>query len=224
MLDRECFRILGIPESAPESEIKRAYRRMVMELHPDTGQRPDSLAFTKVVEAYRSISNFKSARRILDFPPRSEASAFRKSQGVRKTRTDRNRGQNESLYSIGNTLLNGKTPYLRSFAALRLGNSGQKSSYVYLRKALRDKDPQVVISSVHAIGKLKLEHAAPDLALLFRRGNTAIKNSILETIGIIENYSSFREIIISGMQDTSSVIRRKSLRLFNYLQRKRSAR
>jgi len=224
VLVRECFRILGVPESAPDSEIKRAYRRMVMELHPDTGQRPDSLAFTKVVEAYRSISNLKSARRILDFPPRPEASGFRKSQGVKKARPERNRGQNESLYSIGNTLLNGKTPYLRSFAALRLGNSGQKSSYVYLRKALRDKDPQVVISSVHAIGKLKIGYAAVDLALLFRRSDTAIKNSILETIGVIEDYSGFREIIINGMQDASSVIRRKSLRLFHHLQQKRSTR
>ena len=51
MLDRECFRILGVPESAPDSEITRAYRRMVMELHPDTGQRPDNLAFSRVVEA-----------------------------------------------------------------------------------------------------------------------------------------------------------------------------
>ena len=224
VLARECFRILGVPESAPDSEIKRAYRRMVMELHPDTGQRPDNLAFSRVVEAYRSISSFKSARRILDFPPRPEASGFRKSQGVKRTRAERNWGQNESLHSLGNTLLNGKTPYQRSFAALRLGNSGQKSSYVYLRKALQDKDPQVVISSVRAIGKLKIDYATQDLFSLFRRGDIAVKSSILETLMAIDNYSAFREIIIKGMQDTSSVIRRKSLRLFNSMQQKRSAR
>ena len=81
-----------------------------------------------------------------------------------------------------------------------------------------------MISSVRAIGKLKIDYATQDLFSLFRRGDIAVKSSILETLMAIDNYSAFREIIIKGRQDTSSVIRRKSLRLFNSMQQKRSAR
>lgn len=224
MLAKDCFRILGVAESAPESEIKRAYRRMVMKLHPDTGQRPDNLAFSRVVEAYRSISNLRTAPRIIDFPPRRERYTNRTTTGRKKAETEGHRSCKESLQDIGNALLHGKTPNLRSFAAMRLGNSGRRSSYVYLCKALHDKDSQVVVSTVRAIGKLKIDYAAPDLISLFFRGESAVKVTILETVGVLENYTGFRGIIISGMQDASSVVRRKSLRLFKYMQQQGSNR
>jgi hypothetical protein len=224
VLAKECFRILGVAESAPESEIKRAYRRMVMQLHPDTGQRPDSLAFSRVVEAYRSISNFRTASRIIDFPPRRERYSSRTTAGRRKTEREENRRGKESLHDIGTTLLYGKTPYLRSFAAMRLGNSGRRSSYVYLRQGLHDRDSQVVISSVKAIGKLKIDYAAPELTSLFFRGDNLVRIAILETIGVLEKSAGFRGIILSGMQDDSSVIRRRSLSLFKNLQQQESRR
>lgn len=216
MLDRDCFRILGLSAGAPLTEIKRSYRSMVKELHPDTGLRPDSVAFNRVVEAYRHLSAMNS-KRIIDFPVR-ESRPVHRSQ---PKRTERTRPQNEaasSIFEIGNMLLNGKTPHLRAFAAMRLGNSGRASAYSYLRKGLYDQDSQVVAASIEAIGKLRVQQSASELASLFRRGDDRIKLSILDAVEKMRTPAGFKPIILQGMQDRHAFVRRRSLQLFKTAQ------
>ena len=51
------FRALGLERSATDKEIKKAYRRLSLELHPDKNpdQAPeDAERFKKITESYRS--------------------------------------------------------------------------------------------------------------------------------------------------------------------------
>lgn len=216
MLDRDCFRILGLTAGAPLADIKRNYRIKVKELHPDTGSRPDSLAFNRVVEAYRHLSAVDT-KRIIDFPIR-ESRPVRRAEPKAADSDSRRANPSSSIFEIGTLLLNGKTGHLRAFAAMRLGNSGRASAYSFLRKGLYDQDPQVVAASIEAIGKLRVQQSAPELAALFRRSDDRIKLSILEAVERMRDRAGFKPIILQGMQDRHAFVRRRSLQLFKTAQ------
>jgi molecular chaperone DnaJ len=55
--DRDYYELLGISREASEGEIKRAFRRLARELHPDVSAAPDAEErFREVVEAYEVLS------------------------------------------------------------------------------------------------------------------------------------------------------------------------
>jgi molecular chaperone DnaJ len=55
--DRDYYELLGIGRDASEGEVKRAFRRLARELHPDVSEAPDAdERFREVVEAYEVLS------------------------------------------------------------------------------------------------------------------------------------------------------------------------
>jgi molecular chaperone DnaJ len=55
--DRDYYELLGVTREASEGEIKRAFRRLARELHPDVSEAPDAQErFREVVEAYEVLS------------------------------------------------------------------------------------------------------------------------------------------------------------------------
>lgn len=59
---RDCFRILGLADSASQAEVRRAFRKLALTLHPD--RNPGTSArqhFQEVVEAYRYLSRREPA-------------------------------------------------------------------------------------------------------------------------------------------------------------------
>ena len=57
MPERDLYRVLGISNQAAPGEVKRAYRRIAFDVHPDVGERPDRERFREAHEAYEILSN-----------------------------------------------------------------------------------------------------------------------------------------------------------------------
>ncbi|MGQ0701972.1 MAG: molecular chaperone DnaJ [Gemmatimonadales bacterium] len=54
----DFYRLLGVSRNATEDEIKRAYRRLAMEYHPDRNPSPEAEAkFKDIAEAYSTLSD-----------------------------------------------------------------------------------------------------------------------------------------------------------------------
>src|ERR687885_612514 len=55
---RDYYEVLGVAGDAGPEDIKRAFRRLARELHPDVSDAPDAEhRFREVVEAYEVLSN-----------------------------------------------------------------------------------------------------------------------------------------------------------------------
>src|SRR5438309_10689523 len=62
--DRDYYEVLGVARDADESAIKKSFRRLARELHPDVSDHPEAEArFREITEAYEFLSS--SERRAL---------------------------------------------------------------------------------------------------------------------------------------------------------------
>ncbi|NLF98478.1 MAG: DnaJ domain-containing protein, partial [Candidatus Riflebacteria bacterium] len=54
MAKRDYYEVLGVPKNADENEIKKAFRNMARQLHPDVNKSPDAVEkFKEINEAYQ---------------------------------------------------------------------------------------------------------------------------------------------------------------------------
>lgn len=57
---KDYYDILGVPRDATERQIKKAFHKLAMKLHPDKNKHPDAEAkFREIAEAYETLSDEK---------------------------------------------------------------------------------------------------------------------------------------------------------------------
>ena len=60
---RKYYEILGLKPGATKEQVRKAYRRMAMQYHPDVNPSPDARRkFTEVLEAYEYLTGIRNAR------------------------------------------------------------------------------------------------------------------------------------------------------------------
>jgi curved DNA-binding protein len=70
MADLDFYEILGVPRTASQDEIQRAYRRLARESHPDVNKDPGAEdRFKDISEAYNVLSDPQTRRRYDAFGP-----------------------------------------------------------------------------------------------------------------------------------------------------------
>ena len=147
------------------------------------------MRFSALNSAYKTLCRKEREKRLLKFPA-----------GDRE-RTGAGEAEDTDIYSYGQLLVSGRSADMRAFAARRLGNSGKRSAYPFLRKGLNDENEVVVESCIKAIGTIKIYQSAGDLSAVFSRGSVKIKLCVLETVKNIGFTGGFRNIIVLAMQD-----------------------
>ena len=70
-MPKDPYEILGVARSASQDEIKRAYRRLARQLHPDTGHgdAESEARFKEVVRAYEVLSDPEKRQRYDAYGP-----------------------------------------------------------------------------------------------------------------------------------------------------------
>ncbi len=68
-MPRDYYEVLGIPRDAPESDIKKAYRKLALKYHPDKnpGDKKAEQKFKELAEAYEVLSNAEKRQRYDQF-------------------------------------------------------------------------------------------------------------------------------------------------------------
>ena len=164
-MDRtEGYRVLGLDERSDGIEIKAAYRYLSKKYHPDRSLDPlASARFVRVVRAYKTLDLELKKERYLNTPVRS---------------TDRIK--EDDVFALGTTAVTASDPDERRAAVRRLGFSGKKAAYLFLRRALSDADESVASAAVRSVADLSAYQAAGEMAALWTRASSSLRRAVLD--------------------------------------------
>jgi len=162
----EPYRILGLDADADGSEVKAAFRYLSKKYHPDSSGDPSTtLRFMRVMKAYKTLDVELGKERLISNRVRARV--------LGESRED-------DMFSLGCLALTAPEAAGRRRAIRKLGFSGKKAAYVFLRRALGDRDETVVATAVRAVADLSAFQASSEMAALWARAGTTVRNAVMD--------------------------------------------
>jgi len=164
--ESEVYGVLGLDSNADPEDVKTAFRYLSKKYHPDrSGTQETSRRFVRVVKAYKVLNGEARKDRLLRNPVRDRISSLI---------------AEDDIFSLGSLVVTSGDPEIRRYAARRLGFSGKKASYVFLRQALSDKNEAVIEAAVRSIADLSVFQSSGEIAALFARTSPRVRKAILD--------------------------------------------
>lgn len=177
---QEPYRVLGVEPTSNFEEIKSAFRYLSKKYHPDRSNRRDSSErLVRVIRAYKSLQTVSRKDALVHTPLRPLSQTTVRMAEPRRGMVGT--AEEGDLFSLGQVALTAPDPLSRRQAVRKLGFSGKKAAYIFLRRCLSDSDESVVSAAVRSIADLSVYQAAGELAALWARGSENLRRSILET-------------------------------------------
>lgn len=199
----DAYRILRVSADSDAAAVRRSYRSLVKQFHPDlSGGRGNAARLDKIIEAYRFLCDHG----YLPDPPKPAAQAKLRRKAAPQSSADR--------FRLVDLLIAGETPEARAFAAQRLGGMGRKWAVAFLKNALNDPSEVVVKSAVGALGQLGASRCAGELASIFYRGNAELRHTVLDAVERSATPDAFAGIVLEALRADEPEVRRRALRLF----------
>jgi HEAT repeat protein len=108
---------------------------------------------------------------------------------------------------LGKVLLSSTSPERRAWAAQSLAEAGYISAYAYLRRALWDRDEDVRMSVVAAVGNLAVRHSAGELAALYAWSGPRLRRQIVRAVHRIGRTADFDGMLFLAAGDPDREVR-----------------
>lgn len=179
----EDYRTLGLIPGARPELVTRAYRRLVRRYHPDVTGSEGQM-LQRVIAAYRSLREAGVAGPSMREPA-----------------------------ELGREIRESHDLSLRLAAIDEIAAIGRRSAYPFLRPALFDPDPQIVLAAVQAVGALSIRSAVADLGIVFAQGDATRQLAVLDVadaLGLSGGWRSILELALRA-DDRRVSVRAKEL-------------
>jgi curved DNA-binding protein CbpA len=189
------YRVLGVDLDVEVDELKAAYRYLSKKYHPDRSGDPNTGArFVRVVKAYKTLTLH-----------------LRKESLLAADIRDRHRVGADDVFSLGALALSAADARERRRAVRRLGFTGRKAAYVFLRRALSDADEAVVEAAVRSIADLSAFQASGELAALYARSGDSLRRAILDAAEATGETLFAQTLQLAGIEGGSHGMRARRL-------------
>lgn len=117
-LDFDPYRVLGVSRTASQADIKKAYKKLAREWHPDKNKDPGAEdKFIQISKAYEILSNEEKKDHIMTtmvMPARTRATRSSSSSGSITSAISMRIFISMSLFSTSLLILNGGTRLMKS--------------------------------------------------------------------------------------------------------------
>jgi hypothetical protein len=188
--------VLGLGPGSGEEDIRIAYRRLVKRWHPDSSGALGSVRqFERVTRAYKIL---KASPRRAPGPPDGASAKYRCVVEA-----------GEDLFALGQILASDPDAGAREAAVRRLGLSGRTAAYVFLRRALYDREPRVAAAAVRAVALLGARQAEGEVAALYSRAPLELRRVILDTAAATGE-PLFRSSLVAAKNDAEPLLALKA--------------